>query len=61
MTIPVHVWVAAASLHDRGRKVFTSKELETEVERLFGDVRPGVATHISAHANAWAPKQASVV
>jgi len=61
MKIHVEVWLAAASLHEQGRAVFTTRELREEVKRLFGDVRSGVLTHIHAHANAASPRGSTVV
>ncbi|WP_043713965.1 hypothetical protein [Symbiobacterium thermophilum] len=61
MKIHVEVWLAAASLHEKGREVMTTRELQDEVKRLFGDERSGVVTHINGHANAASPKGAGVV
>jgi len=55
------VWLAAASLHEKGHEAFSTGELETEVKRLFGQVGPTVSTHINAHANASAPKNSLTV
>lgn len=56
MTVPIHVevWVAAASLHRQGRAEFSSQELANAVRAMFGDTRPGVVTHITAHCCATA-------
>lgn len=61
MQIRVEIWLAAASLHDKGHEVLTTEQLQDEVRHLFGDERPGVFTFITAHANASAPKGATVV
>lgn len=61
MSIRVEIWLAAASLHDKGHRVITTEELQDEVKRLFDDVRPGVLHFINAHANASAPKNLAVV
>jgi len=47
--ISVEVWLAAAALHEAGRPEFSGHALAAEVEKLFGDTRPGIITHIVAH------------
>lgn len=54
------VWLAAALLHEAGHPEFSASRLADEVERRFGDTRSGVATHISAHCVANAPKNTTV-
>lgn len=61
MRIHCEVWAAAARLHERGEAPFTRAALLHEVERLFGDVRPGVSAYVSADANASAKKAIAVV
>lgn len=61
LTIRVEVWLAAAMLHEAGHATFTPGRLVEEVERRFGDTRPGVMTHVSAHCVASARKNSSVV
>lgn len=56
MKIHVEVWLAAASLHEKGREVMTTRELQDEVKRVFGDERSGVVTHITARVSASSPK-----
>lgn len=58
--IHVEVFVASRLLGER-QNTFTPKELRREVEGLFGDARPGVSTHVSAHCVANAPKNAGTV
>jgi len=55
MKIHVEVCLAAHALAQH-QDSFTPAELRREVERRFGDMRPGVQTHISAHCVANAPK-----
>ncbi len=55
MKIHVEVYLAARALA-KHQDSFTPEELRREVERRFGDTRPGVQTHISAHCVANAPK-----
>jgi hypothetical protein len=57
----VHVWLAAASLHEAGVLTFSRSELLAEAERLFADRRTGVKIFMDAHANASAPKADPVV
>ncbi len=57
MKIHVEVYLAARALA-KHQDSFTPEELRREVERRFGDTRPGVQTHISAHCVANAPKNA---
>lgn len=60
--IKIHVEVFVASQLLGGRQnTFTAKELRREIERLFGDTRPGVTTNVSAHCVANAPKNAGTV
>jgi hypothetical protein len=54
------VWLAAALLHEQGYPTFSPGRLREEVERRFGDTRPGVQTHVSAHCVANAPKNTTV-
>lgn len=56
LKIHAEVWLAAALLHDQGYAAFSPARLAEEVERRFGDVRPGVKTHVHAHCVANAPK-----
>lgn len=56
MVTHVKVWLAAASLHQRGMASFSPGQLEDEVERLFAERSLTVKTFISAHANGSAPK-----
>ncbi len=55
MKIHVEVYLAAHALAQH-QDSFTSADLRREIERRFGDTRPGVQTHISAHCVANAPK-----
>ena len=55
MKIHVEVYLAAHALA-QDQDSFTPAELRREIERRFGDTRPGVQTHISAHCVANAPK-----
>jgi len=55
MKIHVEVYLAARALA-QDQDSFTPAELRSEIERRFGDTRPGVRTHISAHCVANAPK-----
>jgi len=58
----IHIEVFVASrLLARRQGTFTAEELRQEIERLFGDTRPGVNTHISAHCVANAPRNAPTV
>jgi hypothetical protein len=60
--VKIHVEVFVASrLLSRSRDTFTGQDLRVEIQRLFGDTRPGVDTHISAHCVANAPKNAGTV
>ncbi|MGC9523053.1 MAG: hypothetical protein ACP5HG_14360 [Anaerolineae bacterium] len=62
MGLKIHVEVyIAAHLLARDAGAFTPEELRHEIERRFGDKRSGVATHISAHCVANAPKNAAVI
>ena len=56
LKIHAAVWLAAALLHEQGYVAFSPSRLVQEVERQFGDVRPGVKTHVHAHCVANAPK-----
>jgi hypothetical protein len=56
LKIHAEVWLAAALLHEAGHVIFSSARLVEEVERRFGDVRPGVQAHASSHCVANAPK-----
>jgi hypothetical protein len=58
--IHVEVFVASRLLGQR-QEAFTAEELRREIEQLFGDMRPGVSTHISAHCVANAPRNAPTV
>lgn len=60
MKIHVEVFLAAQILA-QNQDSFTPEELRKEIERRFGDTRPGIQTHISAHCVANAPKNAAVV
>lgn len=61
--LPIHVevWLTAALLHEEGHDTVAPGRLTEEVERRFGDVRPGVRRHVSAHSCASAPKNAPMV
>ena len=59
LTIHTEVFLAARLL-SRRKTTFTSQELRDKIEEEFGDTRPGVATHISAHCVANAPKNSPV-
>lgn len=59
LTIHTEVFLAARLL-SRRKTTFTSQELRDKIEEEFGDTRPGVATHISAHCVANAPKNTFV-
>jgi hypothetical protein len=59
LKIHVEVWLAAALLHEAGYATFSPGRLVEEVERRFGDVRPGVTVHAHAHCVANAPKNTS--
>lgn len=62
MPVKIHVEVFVASqLLGRHQETFTTRELRREIERRFGDTRPGVNTHISAHCVANAPQNAATV
>jgi hypothetical protein len=62
MKTKIHVEVFVASqLLSRSQGTFTKEDLRAEIRRLFGDTRPGVGTHISAHCVANAPKNAGTV
>jgi hypothetical protein len=62
MSAKIHVEVfVAAQLLSRRQETFTAEALRQEVKRLFGDTRPGVGTHISAHCVANAPRNAGTV
>lgn len=62
MSLKIHVEVfLAAQILARNQGNFTPEALRKEVEQRFGDTRPGVRTHISAHCVANAPKNAAVV
>lgn len=58
--IHAEVWLAAALLHEAGYPTFSPGRLVEEVERRFGDTRPGVKTHVHAHCVASAPKNTVV-
>lgn len=47
--IHVGVWLAAGLLHEQGHATFAARQLMEEIERRFGDRRPGVYTHVTAH------------
>lgn len=52
-TITIEIWVAMAGLAHRAddiRHSVRNRELKTHIAQMFGDSRPGVATHIGAHA-----------
>jgi hypothetical protein len=53
--IHVEVFIASRKLQQR-QATFSTSELANEVRALFGDTRPGVSTHISAHCVGNAPK-----
>lgn len=62
MPTKIHVEVFVASqLLGQSRETFTTEELRREIEQRFGDTRPGVNTHISAHCVANAPRNAGTV
>ncbi len=62
MGTKIHVEVFVASqLLGRRQEMFTAEALRREIQRLFGDSRPGVNTHISAHCVANAPRNAATV
>jgi hypothetical protein len=62
MMVKIHVEVfIAAQLLARRQETFTTKELRREIEDRFGDTRPGVQTHVSAHCVANAPRNAPTV
>lgn len=58
--IHVEVFIASRLLSQR-QEVFTPRDLREEILRLFGDTRPGVNIHISAHCVANAPRNAGTV
>lgn len=60
LKIHAAIWLAAALLHEQGQATFSPARLAEEVERRFGDVRPGVKTHIHAHCVANAPLNTTV-
>lgn len=60
MKIHVEVWIAARMLAQH-QDSFTLEELRREIEQRFGDTRPGVVTHVSAHCVANAPRNAATV
>jgi len=59
LTINAGVFLAAKLL-TREKTTFTVEELRNKIEEKFGDARPGVTTHISAHCVANAPKNTFV-
>lgn len=60
--IKIHVEILVASqLLGRRQGTFTPSQVRREIKRLFGDTRPGVSTHVSAHCVANAPKNAGTV
>jgi hypothetical protein len=62
MSVKIHVEVfVAAQLLTRSQGTFTAEELRHEIQQRFGDTRPGVNTHISAHCVANAPRHAGTV
>jgi len=60
LKINVEVFIVSRLLAQR-KEMFSNGELEREIERLFGDTRPGVSTNIAAHCAANSPRQAAVV
>lgn len=60
LKIHAEIWLAAALLHEQGRSTFSPARLIEEVERRFGDMRPGVTTHVHAHCVENAPKNTTV-
>jgi hypothetical protein len=56
----VEVFIAARLLTQRTGS-FSVDDLRREIETRFGDTRPGVMTHITAHCVANAPKNAETV
>ena len=62
MPMKIHVEVfLTAQILAQNQDSFTPEELRKEIERRFGDTRPGIQTHISAHCVANAPKNTAVV
>ena len=62
MKTKIHVEVfVAAQLLGRSQGTFMAEDLRREIEQRFGDTRPGVNTHVSAHCVANAPKNAATV
>ncbi len=61
LKIHVEIWLAAALLHEAGHPTFSPGRLAEEVEHRFGDTRPGVVTHITAHCCASSPKNSAAV
>jgi hypothetical protein len=61
LLIHVEVWLTAALMHEEGHATFSPGQLTEEVARRFGDTRPGVRRHISAHVCASAPKNTGTV
>jgi hypothetical protein len=55
--LPIHVevWLAAATLHERGLSQFSKREIVKTVRELFGDSRQRGSTHVTAHCCATAP------
>lgn len=60
LKIHAEIWLAAALLHEQGYPTFSPSRLVEEVQRQFGDIRPGVKTHVHAHCVANAPKNTMV-
>ena len=58
--IQVEVFVATQLL-GQSLDTFTTDDLRLEIKERFGDTRPGVNTHISAHCVANAPRNAVTV
>jgi len=60
LKIHTEVFIASQFLAKR-KRTFTKDELCAEIERRFGDTRPGVSTHISSHCVANVRKSAAHV
>ena len=60
MKIHVEIYLASLLLA-RERNTFTRRDIIDRVEAEFGDSRPGVGTHASAHTVANARKNTQVV
>jgi len=49
MRIPIHVevWIASRLLSEE-KKIFSKKQLNEVIRRIFNDTRSGISTHISS-------------